>query len=641
LLTFPSLEIAAEAVAPLRAAGVASCDLIDRRRLSLARELDPRFETLLPGAAEAVLSVEVFAETDAELAERTAAAVGAVRGEEPLAAEAIVAETTEQLDLFGQLSRRMVSAIHGLRGVRRAVPGIEDIALPPAALPQFFRRLQDTLKRRQVTATVCGHVGHGQLHFRPLLDLTKASDVRQLETLAAELYDTVWLLGGSMSGEHGDGLARTPFTSRQHGPLVNVFREVRSLLDPAGLLNPGKVTPVAGARMTHAMRRTSPGRTPALTAGEPTPSLSLSGEAPEKPIVELQLEWSLDEAGAASDACHGCGACRTTGDATRMCPIFRYTPREEASPRAKANLVRGVLSGDLPAETLLTDEAKEVADLCVNCHQCRLDCPAGVDIPGLMLEAKSAYVATNGLRWDAWWTARVDTLARMASGWPTVTNALLRSRLGRWALERTTGLAAGRKLPPIAGRPYLRQAASRRLNRPAAGPERLYYFVDTYANHFDTLLATALERIARRHGVGFYAPGDQQPSGMALLSQGALEEARRVASRNVARLAEAVRDGYAIVATEPSAVLAITHEYPRLLPEEEDARLVAASTYEACHYLWRRHQDARLQLDLAPLPITVAHHTPCHVRALGVDGVAENLLRLIPELRPVRVEKGC
>jgi FAD/FMN-containing dehydrogenase/Fe-S oxidoreductase len=633
LLTFPSLELAAEAVQVLLPLGLATCDLIDRRRLSLARQVDPRFEMLLSGAAEAILYVEVFADDDTALTDRMEQIADAVRGEESLAAEVLIAETTEDRQLFAEASKQLVSALHGLKGVRRAVPGVEDIALPPAALPQFFLRLQETLKLREVTASVYGHAGHGQLHLRPLLDLTSRADVRRLETLASDLYDTVWLLGGTISGEHGDGLSRTPFTSRQHGPLVNVFRSVKNVLDPAGVLNPGKIVPAPGARMTHAMRTT--GRERFLAPKPTTPQ----AKPPE--TVELQLEWSPLEAADAARACNGCGACRSIGPEVRMCPIFKYTPREEASPRAKANLVRGVLSGELSATELLLDDAKKVADLCVNCHQCRLECPAEVDIPKLMLEAKASYVATNGLQRDAWWSARIDTMAQYASRWPRLANVVMHNSAARWALERTIGLAASRKLPDFAARTYLHDAATRKLHKRPVEDEKIYYFVDTYANAFDTQLATAFERVVRRHKVGFYAPGDQLPSGMAMVSQGALDLARRNAARNVARLAEAIRDGYAIVSTEPSAVLALTHEYLHLLPDEEDAQLVAANTFEACHYLWRRHVEARLQLDLAPLPYQVAHHTPCHMRALDIGSPAENLLRLIPELKLTRLEKGC
>ena len=128
--------------------------------------------------------------------------------------------------------------------------------MPLEGLPVFLRHLQDTLKRLQVTASVFGHAAQGQLHIRPFLDLANPDDVRTMESLAAELYEKVWLLRGTISGEHGDGLSRTPFLARQYGPLVNVFRELKQIFDPQGLLNPGKKVPLAPTRMTQNMRPT-------------------------------------------------------------------------------------------------------------------------------------------------------------------------------------------------------------------------------------------------------------------------------------------------------------------------------------------------------------------------------------------------
>jgi Fe-S oxidoreductase len=128
---------------------------------------------------------------------------------------------------------------------------------------------------------------------------------------------------------------------------------------------------------------------------------------------------------------------------------------------------------------------------------------------------------------------------------------------------------------------------------------------------------------------------------MPMIAEGMLEPARAAASRNVALLAEHVRQGYTIVATEPSAVLALTHEYPILLDDDEDALLVAEHTQEACHYLWQLHQRGRLKLDFQPQRISIGYHVPCHLRALGIGAPAENLLRLVPGLRVTRIEKGC
>ncbi|MEO1498275.1 MAG: FAD-linked oxidase C-terminal domain-containing protein [Planctomycetota bacterium] len=634
LVSFRSTERAAQAATRLLGGQAAACDLIDRRHLGLCRERDAGYGVAFHSDAEAVLLIESVGENAAEAEQRLVAMLDTVNEGDPGLLEVLLADSDEDRRLFTRLATSFLPTLQSLAGRRRAVPGLEAIGLPPAALPQFFRRSQETLKRRQVTASVFAHALQGHVQVWPLLDLRTPGELRRLEALASDLYETVWLLGGTMTCEGGDGLSRTPFTSRQHSTLVNAFREVKRLFDPAGILNPGKVVPTPGARMTHATRvkplvaprtlgRAEPGSTPLST-------------------VDLQLQWTREDATAAAAACNGCGDCRREDASTRMCPIFRYTPREEASPRSKANLVRRVLSGELPAETLGSDEARGVADLCVNCHQCRLDCPASVDIPKLMLEAKAAHVAATGMRLDAWWCSRIDALAGWLGGYARVGNALMQRRWFRWVVERITGLSAARRLPAVAERPFLRSGVARKLTKPVShSGDRVLYFVDTFANRFDVELAEAFVAVLQRHSVAVYTPPQQQHSGMAMISQGGLDAARRIAERNVGLLAEAIRQGHTIVTTEPSAALALTHEYLVLLPDDEDARLVASNTEEACGYLWRRHLNAQLSLELSPLALDVAYHLPCHSRALDAAAPAERLLRLIPDLRVTTLDKGC
>jgi Fe-S oxidoreductase len=325
-----------------------------------------------------------------------------------------------------------------------------------------------------------------------------------------------------------------------------------------------------------------------------------------------------------------------------MCPIFHINPREEASPRAKANLIRGLLTGTLPSDILVQDASKEVADLCVHCHMCRIECPANVDVPKMMLEAKATYVETNGLTLTDWLLTRIDRLAQFAGRFPGVANWAMRNPQTRWLLEKVAGISQGRKLPQLARRSFLQQAALRRLhNRPRTAGDKVVYFVDTYANHFDTQLAEAFVAILRHNRIAVFVPKDQQQAAMPMIAAGALEPARQVAEQNVALLAEYVRQGFTIVSTEPSAVLALTHEYPILLNDDEDALSVAQHTQEACHYLWQLHQRGRLRLDFHPQRLAVGYHVPCHLRALGIGAPAENLVRLIPGMRVHRLEKGC
>jgi Fe-S oxidoreductase len=324
-----------------------------------------------------------------------------------------------------------------------------------------------------------------------------------------------------------------------------------------------------------------------------------------------------------------------------MCPIFRFAPAEEASPRAKANLMRGILSGGLDPSALASDELKAVADLCVNCHMCRLECPAGIDIPRLMLEAKAAYVASNGLRFGDWLLTHMDLVGALGSTISPLANWAIGNRPMRWLIERTLGIAQGRKLPRFASRSFIRRAVRRRLTRPTRRSGRkVLFFVDVYANYYDTQLAEALVSVMEHNGIAVYVHPGQWWSGMSMLTLGAADLVRRLAEHNIGLLAEAVRQGYHIVTTEPAAALCLSREYLALV-NDDDARLVAANSSEACTYLWNLHSAGELQLDFRPLHATLLYHTPCHLKALEVGTPGMNLLRLIPGIRVQRIERGC
>jgi Fe-S oxidoreductase len=187
----------------------------------------------------------------------------------------------------------------------------------------------------------------------------------------------------------------------------------------------------------------------------------------------------------------------------------------------------------------------------------------------------------------------------------------------------------------------MRRAKARHLTKPSRDAGRkVLYFVDTYANFHDPLLAEALVAVLEHNGATVYVPPEQGQSGIAQISLGAAELARRTAARNVKLLADAVRQGYSVVTAEPSAALCLKIEYPTLL-DDEDSRLVADNTYEACTYLWNLHQSGKLQLDFKPVNAVVGYHTPCHLKALEVGSPGENLLRLIPGLTVAGVECGC
>ena len=625
LMLFDSLDKAAEAAVVVRGLGPSACDLFDKRHLALARGTKPAFDVLIPPVAEAGLLVEFTADEAGECDARLDEALAAVQRPRTGCIDVRRAENEADAAFFWELSRTAVSTLAGVRAAVRPVPFIEDIVVPPPAVPEFLRRLPDVLKRCDFTAMVFGHVGHGQLHVRPYADPRAADGRSRLAALADAVYAEVAGFGGTIGGELGLGLSRTPFFASLFPELTAVFAEVKRIFDPLGVLNPGHVVPVDGPPTDFR---------PALAAP------AAADQRPAPPPLPL-LGWSAERLTGEVDACNGCGSCRTLVAGSRMCPRYRENPAEEAAPRAKANLVAAVLEGRLDARALAGDALKALADTCFNCHQCRAECAAGVDIPALVTELKAARVEADGLGLGEWLLSRVDTLSAWGGTLAPLANRAIADPRARWLLEKCLGVARGRKLPRFTGSQVLRWAARRGLTKPSRrGGPRVLYFLDTYARRHDPALARSFVEVLESHGFGVFIDPRQVAAGMPLVSAGDLDAARKAARTNLRVLADAVRLGYRIVATEPAAVTCLTHDYP-LLMDDEDMDRVTAATTDAATFLWELHREGSLRLDFRPVPARVHYHAPCHVRSAGGTPAAERLLRLIPELDVRAIDRGC
>lgn len=622
LLLFGSIEEGLDAVQAVLPVGVAACDLIDRRLLSLAREGDVRFEQLISPSAEVALLVEVIGETSQEAQARLDEVLAVTKPHDmSVAARASSDDDLEGVRFLWTLPGKVVPRLTKLRGLTRPLPIVEDIAVPPEAMQEFRVRAQKVFQRHQVTATLYAHAGAGQMHFRPFLPPPEAGGGgAALESLARDLYQVVLSLGGVVSGEHGDGLARTAFVRTQYGPLYRVFQQIKEMFDPAGLLNPGKII----------------SDDPKATIRYLRPTM-----ADPPAITELNLRWSPQRFAEEAVRCNGCGNCRTQEVGLRMCPFFRVDETEDATPRAKATAARLLASGALSPNEAESD-IDRLTSLCFNCKQCHGECPSEVDIPHLVMEMKGARVAADGLSRSDWALSRTHMAGPFGNSLAFATNQILASSAARWLLEKSVGLSRRRKLPRYARRPFLRTIPRRcrTLQTGANGEKAVIYFVDEFANRFDPELARAFIAVCERQGFAVHVPAEQLPSGMALASAGDLAAARELAEENVRILAPFAREGHRIVCTEPSAAVCLKTEYPFLLDHPE-VELVAQKTMEAGAFLAGLHREGKFDTRLNPLPLSVGYHTPCHVRSQSPDEPLATLLTLIPELRLHKIETGC
>ncbi|MEX1231870.1 MAG: FAD-linked oxidase C-terminal domain-containing protein [Planctomycetaceae bacterium] len=621
LMLFAELEQAVRAVQTIIPQQPSACDLLDRRLLMLAREADSRFEKIVSPAAEAALLVEQVGYSAEQVQQRIQQVIRQVRALHSRVQIAQESYTDEEVEFLWSLPRTVVPLLSQLKGQHRPQPFIEDVAVRPDSLHEFLVQTQKVFQKHQVTSSLYAHAAAGQIHLRPFLPALMPHDARFLQDLAQDLYQVVFSVGGTISGEHGDGMSRTGFVRQQYGPLYTVFQQVKEIFDPHNLLNPGKIL-----------------------SNETEPLVQNLRLQPEKTeeYVELQLLWRPAEMVQTAVRCNGCGSCRTLDPETRMCPLFRLDLHEESSPRAKANVMRNLAAGQIDPQIMTTAPFKRLADLCFNCKQCVKECPSNVDIPHLMIEAKAEHVSANGLPNTEWILSRIHAVGTWGCRLSWLINPAMRSRPFRWLLEHLVGLARERKVAPYSSKPFVKSLPKELTTKPEKKGDRprVAYFVDYFANYHDAAIARAFIAVLQHNDIPVFVPPGQTSSGMAMVSAGDLQAARRLAHQNLREMIDLAREGFRIVCTEPAAVLCLRDEYPLVL-DHPDTQLLSQSVQEAGAFLKELHEQNLLRTDVGELEMSAGYHLPCHLRYLTSTSSFCDLLTLIPKLQVHTINAGC
>ena len=609
LVLFDDLEKAGAGVVTVLESAPSAVELLDRTFIEVIRAADRRLASGLPGGTEALLIVELEGDDPREVSDRLDRLDAALVGRLGLATEVRKAARPEETARIWAVRKAASPILSRLEGRQRNTRFIEDAAVDPGRLAEFVRRLRDLLKRHDLQAAIFGHAGDSNLHCNPLMNPKDPRDLLTMERVAEEFVDLVMDLGGSLSGEHGDGRLRTPFLRRAYGPLVDAFAEVKTLFDPQGILNPGIIVHDGASRLTDDLRYGA-GYRRATTA------------------TRLDAEvW-----GREVEKCHGCGACRD------YCPVAVETGDEAATARAKGNLLRAVISGRLEASVVATDGFKEIMDLCVNCRLCHSECPTAIDIPGMAVLAKEIYVRQRGKRVADRLLTAAGPLLRAGSALAPLANAALGAPLLRRLTAPLTGLAARRRLQPFARRPLA-------IRMPSVDPEgrKVAYFHGCFGGYQDLEGegAAALELL---EGLGCaVAVPPQECCGIAAITYGHLDDVRPAAERNVATFLDLLRRGYTPVYSAPSCGLALVEDYPRLLETPQSAVLARHVRDLHDYVLEILEGDAAARARLRRVPLRLTYHNPCHLQARGLGDSVVRLLRLVPgvEVVPIGEDHCC
>ncbi len=603
LVLFDDLEKAGAGVVEILRLAPAAVELLDRTFVEVVRDADPGLASTLPSGTEAILIVEIDGDDAREVGDRIARLQQSLAGRLRLATEVRPSTRPEETAKIWAIRKAASPILSRREGRQRNTRFIEDAAVHPEKMAEFVSRLRALLRRHELKAAIFGHAGDCNLHCNPLMNQKDPRDLSRMEAVAEEHVELVMSLGGSLSGEHGDGRLRTPYLKRAYGPLTDVFAEVKRLFDPEGLLNPGIIVHDGSYGLTDDLRYGAGYRRTTTATG-----------------LDTEL-WQNE-----IEKCHGCGACRN------YCPVAVETGAEAATARAKGNLLRAVISGRIEPGAMTGDPFKEVMDLCVNCRLCHSECPTAIDIPGMVVMAKEIYVRARGKGTADRVLTTAGPLLRIGTALAPVANALLGSPLARRVLSAATGVAAARHMQPFAS-----DALATRV--PSIDPEgrKVAYFHGCFGGYQDVAgEGRAAIDLLEALGCTVAVP-PQECCGIAAITYGHLDDVRPAAARNVATLLELVRRGYTPVYSAPSCGLALVEDYPRLLgtPQADVLARHVRDVHEVV--LEILESDATLRARMRPVPTRLTYHNPCHLQARGLGDAVVRLLRLVPGVEVVAI----
>jgi Fe-S oxidoreductase len=592
--------------------------MIDQQIVEAARH-SKEFAGRLPflqGNPEALIAVEFYGDSAAEAADQARALEAQLRRDKWGYAYAQAFTAQEQANVW-KVRKAGLGLLMGTRDERKPIAFIEDTAVDPAKLPDFLRRFRHILDKHETTAGYYGHASVGCLHIRPGINLKQQSEVDKMMAIMHEISDLVLEYGGCMSGEHGDGLARSWLNEKHFGPtLYKAFKDVKRAFDPYNRMNPGKV--VDGPSPTENLRH--------------GPSYRTIG-------LQTNLDWSRDGGFATSiEMCNGNGECRKLTGAT-MCPSYMATRDEQHSTRGRANALRAVISGHVPPAEWTGKALYDVLDLCLECKACKTECPSNVDMAKLKYEFLSHYYAAHGTPLRARLFGNIATFSRLGQKLAPLANWLGESPFGKWVMTQI-GIAPERTLPAFARQTFSRWFTTRPQRARPAPRGQVVLFHDTFVEYNHPEVGQAATRLLEEAGYEVVLVQQRHCCGRPAISKGLLEQARQDARHNIALLRPYAQQGVPIVGIEPSCILTLREDYLDLVPGAATT-LVAQQALTIDEFLYQLQQRGELDLQFTTARKRLLLHGHCHQKALVGTAPTLAVLRLPPGYEVQEIPSGC
>jgi Fe-S oxidoreductase len=590
-------------------------EVMDKSILDNTRQnavLDKIRTAFIAGDPEATLCVEFYGDRKEDLPPRLIALEQDLRSQKLGYQYRAETESAGQARIWS-LREAALGLSMAMKQEAKSIPFVEDTAVPPEKLSGFIGRFLTILRSHDTSAGIYAHASVGCLHVRPVINMKTELGLRTFEKIAQEVADLVLEFGGALSGEHGDGLVRSPFMRQMFGDeLYEAFREIKRTFDPLGIFNPGKI--VDAPPLTTNLRYGT-----AYKATTPSTWFDYSEYGGLAGAIEM---------------CSGVGACRKKLSGT-MCPSYMATREESDSTRGRANVLRLAISGRLDESGLGDDGVYHVLDLCLECRACKSECPVGVDMARFKSEFLADFWSRHGTPMRAKALGNIHRLSVWGSRFAPMSNWIAGSFPTRWFNDKLLGLDQRRALPPWKRQTFEKWLGGNRRQQRANGTP-VTLFNDTFTNHYEPEIGVAALEILERGGcsVNVVRPGC---CGRPLISQGLLEDARSHAATVVESLFPIASRGESILFCEPSCLSAVKDDAPSLLrgDQQQKARTVA----QACQLF--EQFTAQLDLPLRAGPPKILLHGHCHQKSMDLLPATTALLSRIPSCSVVDLDAGC
>jgi Fe-S oxidoreductase len=604
VLGFGDVYLAADAVEDVTAAGPIGLEGIDELlvRHSRKKGLNSKGLALLP-EGQGWLYVEFGADTAASAEARAAGLMERLRRRPDAPSMRLFRDPIETQHVWA-VRESALGATSFVPGEAKNWEGWEDAAVPPARLGEYLRRLRRLMSDYQYTGSLYGHFGQGCVHTRISFDLKTREGIAAYRRFVEEAADLVVELGGSLSGEHGDGQSRGELLPRMYGKeLMQAFREFKAVWDPGNKMNPGKL--ISPYRLDEHLR------------------IQQYHPAGVRTHFAYPVEGSLADAAM---RCVGVGKCRKT-DGGAMCPSYMATGDEQHTTRGRARLLFEMLQGEVVTEGFRSEAVKEALDLCLSCKSCKSECPTGVDMAAYKAEFLAHYYDGRRRPLRSYAFGLINHWGAMAEYAPRLANFFMRVPPFSSAIKCALDVAPERQLPAFAPRSFRRAFLARRKpeaastkqeglapsaqsRAPVPQPRRVLLWPDCSNNYFHPAIAHAAVTVLEDAGFAVDIPRERLCCGRPLYDHGMLTAARRRLVEILESLRGEIEAGTPIIGLEPSCVSVFRDELLRFFPDDSLALKLSRQTLFLTEFLVKAGWKPA-----APLQGRAIVHPHCHQRA--------------------------